>query len=102
MIYLIHENKEKNEVSLIYYVEPPKSIKYYKAINKEDLPVEKNGFYRKIFYNKTEDTVTAEYTPIPPTEEELLKDELEKTKLELSTAITELADMVLTEQMKNV
>lgn len=102
MIYLIHNNEEINEISLIYYVKPPAEIKYYKAIEEKDLPKEKEGNFRKLFYNKTKDVVTAEYTPIPPTEEELLREELEKTKLELSTAITELADMVLAEQMKNV
>ncbi len=102
MIYLIHNNEEINEVNLIYYVEPPTEIKYYKAIEEKDLPKEKDGHSMKLIYTKSTDTVTAEYTPIPPTEEELLREELEKTKLELSTAITELADVVLAEQMKNV
>lgn len=102
MIYLIHNNEEINEISLIYYVKPPAEIKYYKAVEEKDLPKEKEGHYRRLYYNKTEDTVTAEYIPIPPTEEELLREELDQTKLELSTAITELADMILAEQVKNV
>ena len=103
MIYLyIGENPtDKTEINTISYV-IPENTELYKAIEEKDFPEEKEGHYRRLYYNKTEDTVTAEYTPIPPTEEELLREELEKTKLELSTAITELADMVLAEQMKNV
>lgn len=105
MVYLIHNNKERNEISLVYYIEPPKEFKHYKAINEKDLPPEKEGFNRKLIYTKSTDAVTAEYTPIPPeppTEEELLREELEKTKLELSTAITELADMVMAGSTGNV
>ena len=102
MIYLIHNNEEINEISLIYYVKPPTEIKYYKEIEEKDLPKEKEGHSMKLIYTKSTDSVTAEYTPIPPTEEELLKDELEKTKIELSTAITELADMVMAGSTGNV
>lgn len=102
MIYLIHNNEEINEISLIYYVKPPTEIKYYKEIEEKDLPKEKEGHSMKLIYTKSTDSVTAEYTPIPPTEEELLKDELEKTKIELSTAITELADMVMAGSAGNV
>ena len=103
MIYLyIGENPtDKTEINTISYV-VPENTELYKSIEEKDLPKEKEGYYRRLYYNKTEDTVTVEYTPIPPTEEELLREELEKTKLELSTAITELADTVLAEQMKNV
>ena len=103
MIYLYTgENPtDKTGINTISYV-VPENTELYKAIEEKDLPKEKEGHYRRLYYNKTEDTVTAEYTPIPPTEEELLREELEKTKLELSTAITELADMVLAEQVKNV
>lgn len=103
MIYLyIGENQtDKTEINTISFV-VPENLNLYKAIEEKDLPKEKEGYYRQLYYNKTEDTVTAEYTPIPPTEEELLREELEKTKLELSTAITELADMVLAQQVKNV
>lgn len=103
MIYLyIGENPtDKTEINTISYV-VPEDTELYKAIEEKDLPIEKEGHYRQLYYNKTEDTVTAEYKPIPKTEEELLREELDQTKLELSTAITELADMVLVEQMKNV
>ena len=103
MIYLyIGENPtDKTEINTISYV-VPENTELYKAIEEKDLPEEKEGHYRRLYYNKTEDTVTAEYKPIPKTEEELLREELDQTKLELSTAITELADMVLAEQMKNV
>lgn len=105
MIYLIHNNEEINEISLIYYVEPPKEFKYYKEIEEKDLPKEKEGHSMKLIYNKTKDVVTAEYIPIPPTEDELLradleatKKELQDTKLELSMALVELTEMVTTNQ----
>ena len=103
MIYLyIGENPtDKTEVNTISYV-VPENIELYKAIEEKDLPKEKDGNYRKLFYNKSKDVVTAEYTPIPPTEEELLREELDQTKLELSTAITELADMVMAGSTGNV
>ena len=102
MIYLIHNNEEINEISLIYYVKPPTEFKYYKAIEEKDLPPEKEDFYRRLFYNKAKDVVTAEYEPMPKADEELLREELDQTKLELSTAITELADMVMAGSTGNV
>lgn len=103
MIYLyIGENPtDKTEINTISFI-APENLNLYKTIEEKDLPEEKEGHYRQLYYNKTEDTVTVEYKPIPKTEEELLREELDQTKLELSTAITELADMVLVEQMKNV
>ncbi len=103
MIYLyVGENPtDRTEVNTISYV-VPENIELYKAIEEKDLPKEKEGYYKKIFYNKTKDVVMTEYTPIPPTQEELLKEELVKTKLELSTAITELADMVMAGSTGNV
>lgn len=103
MIYLyIGENPtDKTEINTISYV-VPENIELYKAIEEKDLPKEKEGNYRKLFYNKTKDVVTAEYTPIPKTKEELLREELDQTKLELSTAITELADMVVAGSTGNV
>lgn len=105
MIYLIHNNEERNEISLIYHIKPPAEIKYYKAIEEKNLPKEKEGHSMKLIYTKSTDAITAEYTPIPPappTEEELLREELDQTKLELSTAITELADMVMAGSTGNV
>lgn len=103
MIYLyIGENPtDKTEINTISFI-VPENLNLYKTIEEKDLPIEKEGHYMQLYYNKAEDTVTAEYKPIPKTEEELLREELDQTKLELSTAITELADMVLVEQMKNV
>lgn len=103
MIYLyIGENPtDKTEINTISYV-VPKNTELYKAVEEKDLPKEKEGHYRKLFYNKTKDAVTAEYAPIPKTEEELLREELDQTKLELSTAITELADMVMAGSTGNV
>lgn len=103
MIYLyIGENPtDKTEINTISYV-VPENTELYKSIEEKDLPKEKEGYYRKLFYNKTEDTVTAEYKPIPKTEEELLREELDQTKLELSTAITELADMFIAGSTGNV
>ncbi len=77
MIYLIHENKEINEINLIYFVKPDFEC-FYKEIEEKDLPVEKEGKNRKLFYNKTEDKVYAEYEDIPKSEEEQLKEKLEK------------------------
>ena len=102
MIYLyIGENPtDKTKINTISFI-VPENLNLYKAIEEKDLPEEKEGHYRQLYYNKTEDTVTAEHKPIPKTEKELLREELDQTKLELSTAITQLADMVLAEQMKN-
>lgn len=106
MIYLyIGENPtDQTEINTISYV-VPENIELYKAIEEKDLPKEKDGNYRKLFYNKTKDVVTAEYTPIPPSQEELLKEgleetkkELQDTKLELSMALVELTEMVETNQ----
>lgn len=103
MIYLyIGENPtDKTEINTISFI-VPENLNLYKAIEENNLPEEKEGHYRQLYYNKAEDTVTAEYKPISKTEEELLREELEQTELELSTAITELADIVLAEQTKNV
>lgn len=94
MIYLVHDNNEINEINLIYYNKPPEGIEYYKAIEEEGLPPEKEGHYRKLIYTKSSDTVSAEYTPIPPTGEEKLREELEKTKLEFSMALVEMTELI--------
>ena len=103
MIYLyIGENPtDKTEINTISYV-VPENTELYKAIEEKDLPKEKEGNFRQLYYNKTEDTVIAEYEPIPPSKEELLRGELDQTKLELSAAITELADMVMAGSTGNV
>ena len=103
MIYLyIGENPtDKTEINTISFVVPD-NLNLYKAIEGNNLPEEKEGHYRQLYYNKTEDTVIAEYKPIPKMEEELLREELDQTKLELSTAITELADVVMAGSTGNV
>ena len=103
MIYLyIGENPtDKTEINTISYL-VPENTELYKAIEEKDLPKEKEGNFRQLYYNKTEDTVIAEYEPIPPSKEELLRGELDQTKLELSAAITELADMVMAGSTGNV
>ena len=106
MIYLhIGENPtDKTEINTILYV-VPENTELYKAIEEKDLPKEKEGNFRKLFYNKTKDVVTAEYEPIPPSQDDLLKKDLEATKkelqdtkLELSMALVELTEMVTANQ----
>lgn len=96
MIYLyIGENPtDRTEINTISYV-VPENLNLYKTIEEKDLPIEKEGHYRQLYYNKTEDVVTAEYTPIPPTEEELLREELEKTKKELEKTQQGIAQTTL-------
>ena len=69
MIYLyIGENPtDQTEINTISFV-VPENIELYKAIEENNLPAEKEGHYRQLYYNKTEDTVTAEYKSIPKTE----------------------------------
>ena len=97
MIYLIHENKDINEITLIYYIKPSEDM-FYKEIEEENLPIEKEGYNRKLFYDKVNDKVYAEYEEIieEKSEIDLLKEELSNSKLELSLAIVEL-----TEQLKS-
>lgn len=106
MIYLyIGDNPtDKTEINTISFV-IPENLSLYKSIEEKDLPKEKEGHSMKLIYNKTKDVVTAEYIPIPPTEDELLradleatKKELQDTKLELSMALVELTEMVTTNQ----
>ena len=106
MIYLyIGENPtDITEINTISYV-VPENLSLYKSIEEKDLPKEKDGNFRKLFYNKSKDTVSAEYESIPPSQEELLKEgleatkkELQDTKLELSTALVELTEMVTANQ----
>lgn len=98
-------NREQVGVIQLKYGELDKLLKENKS-NYYTVDVSKEP-HKLIF--KWIDPETQEPTEPPKTETELLKEELadtkkelDQTKLELSTAITELADMVLTEQMKNV
>lgn len=96
MIYLyIGENPtDKTEINTISFV-VPENLNLYKAIEEKNLPEEKEGHYRQLYYSKTEDTVIAEYKPIPKTEEELLREELEKTKKELEKTQQGIAQTAL-------
>ena len=94
MIYLyIGENPtDKTEINTISFI-VPENLNLYKAIEEKDLPEEKEGHYRQLYYNKTEDTVIAEYKPTLNTKEELLKekiDEQEERITVLSDAINEM------------
>ena len=95
MIYLIHENKDINEITLIYYIKPNENM-FYKEIEEKDLPIEKEGYNRKLFYDKVNDKVYAEYEEVieEKSEVDLLRDELESTKLELSLALVELTEQL--------
>ena len=95
MIYLIHENKDINEITLIYYIKPNENM-FYKEMEEENLPIEKEGYHRKLFYDKVNDKVYAEYEEIEEekSEVDLLKEELDNSKLELSLAIVELTEQL--------
>lgn len=95
MIYLIHENKDINEITLIYYIKPNENM-FYKEMEEENLPIEKEGYHRKLFYDKVNDKVYAEYEEIieEKSEIDLLKEELSNSKLELSLAIVELTEQL--------
>ncbi len=94
MIYLIHENKEINEINLIYFVKPDFEC-FYKEIEEKDLPVEIEGKNRKLFYNKTEDKVYAEYEDIPKSKEELLREKLASQDAQLEEIAEALNELLL-------
>ncbi len=94
MIYLIHENKEINEINLIYFVKPDFEC-FYKEIEEKNLPVEIEGKNRKLFYNKTEDKVYAEYEDIPKSKEELLREKLASQDAQLEEIAEALNELIL-------
>ncbi|SEN79833.1 hypothetical protein SAMN05216454_1149 [Peptostreptococcus russellii] len=90
-LYLLHENKEKNYISIIYYIKPEFEC-FYKEVMESDLPPDKVGYIKRLVYTKSTDTVSAEYEPIPKSETELLKEQIEKMKIEHATQIAELVE----------
>ena len=95
MIYLIHENKDINEITLIYYVKPSENI-FYKEIEEKDLPIEKDGYHRRLFYDKVNDKVYAEYEEIieEKSEVDLLKEKIKQMEIDNAQAIVELSMMM--------
>ena len=96
MIYLIHENKDINEITLIYYVKPSEDI-FYKEIEEKDLPIEKEGYHRRLFYDKVNDKVYAEYEEIieEKTEIDLLNEKIKQMEIDNAQAIVELSMMMV-------
>ena len=96
MIYLIHENEDINEITLIYYVKPSENI-FYKEIEEENLPIEKEGYHRKLFYDKVNDKVYAEYEEIEEEKSEidLLNEKIKQMELDNAQAIAELSMMIV-------
>ena len=92
MIYLIHENKDINEITLIYYIKPNENM-FYKEISEKDLPIEKDGYNRRLFYDKVNDKIYAEYEEIieEKSEIDLLKEKVEKMEIDNAQAIVELS-----------
>ena len=96
MIYLIHENKDINEITLIYYIKPSENM-FYKEIEEENLPIEKEGYNRKLFYDKVNDKVYAEYEEIEEekSEVDLLNEKIKQMELDNAQAIAELSMMIM-------
>ena len=96
MIYLIHENKDINEITLIYYIKPNENM-FYKEVEEKDLPIEKDGYHRKLFYDKVNDKVYAEYEEIieEKSEIDLLNEKIKQMELDNAQAIAELSMMVV-------
>lgn len=96
MIYLIHENKDINEITLIYYIKPSENI-FYKEIEEKDLPIEKDGYNRKLFYDKVNDKVYAEYEKIEEEKSEidLLNEKIKQMEIDNAQAIVELSMMMI-------
>lgn len=96
MIYLIHENKDINEITLIYYIKPNENM-FYKEIEEKDLPIEKDGYNRRLFYDKVNDKVYAEYEEIEEekSEVDLLNEKIKQMELDNAQAIAELSMMIV-------
>ena len=95
MIYLIHENKDINEITLIYYIKPNENI-FYKEIEEKDLPTEKDGYNRRLFYDKVNDKVYAEYEEIEEKSEvDLLNEKIKQMEIDNAQAIAELSMMIV-------
>lgn len=96
MIYLIHGNKDINEITLIYYVKPSENM-FYKEIEEKDLPIEKEGYHRKLFYDKVNDKVYAEYEEIieEKSDVDLLNEKIKQMEIDNAQAIVELSMMIV-------
>ena len=95
MIYLIHENKDINEITLIYYIKPSEDM-LYKEMKEKDLPLEKENYHRRLFYDKVNDKVYAEYEEIieEKSEVDLLNEKIKQMELDNAQAIVELSMMI--------
>lgn len=95
MIYLIHEDKDINEITLIYYVKPSENM-FYKEIEEKDLPIEKEGYHRKIFYDKVNDKVYAEYEEIEEEKSEidLLNEKIKQMEIDNATTVAEISTIL--------
>lgn len=95
MIYLIHENNDINEITLIYYVKPSENM-FYKEIEEKNLPIEKEGYHRRLFYDKLNDKVYAEYekTEEEKSDVDLLKEKIKQMEIDNAQAIAELSMMI--------
>ena len=96
MIYLIHENKDINEITLIYYIKPSEDM-FYKEIEEENLPIEKESYHRKLFYDKVNDKVYAEYEEVEEEKSEidLLNEKIKQMETDNAQAIVELSMMMV-------
>lgn len=96
MIYLIHENEDINEITLIYYIKPSENM-FYKEIEEENLPIEKKGYHRRLFYDKVNDKVYAEYEEIieEKSEIDLLNEKIKQMEIDNAQAIVELSMMIV-------
>lgn len=96
MIYLIHENEDINEITLIYYIKPSEDM-FYKEIEEENLPIEKDGYHRRLFYDKLNDKVYAEYEEIieEKSEVDLLNEKIKQMEIDNAQAIVELSMMIV-------
>mgnify|MGYP001571357662 CR=1 FL=1 len=84
MKYLILGNTKENivEISLIYSVEPPKSVGEYIATNTIPEPTEKEGKRAVLYYNKETKEIFYKYVDVPKDKENELQnrvDALEKS-----------------------
>ena len=103
MIYLIHENEDINEITLIYYIKPSENM-FYKEIEEKDLPIEKEGYHRKLFYDKANDKVYAEYEEVieEKSEVDLLKEKIKQMEIDNAQAIAELSMMIVNNEELNL
>lgn len=70
---------------------------FYKEIEEESLPIEKEGYSRKLFYDKLNDKVYAEYEEVieEKSEVDLLKEKIKQMEIDNAQAIAELSMMIV-------